>query len=696
MQLSLLKSVSFVAEYIINKTSTNFNVSCIQCASRQKNLPAMKANYKLYIAACTLALLSACGNNSTSTESAISAVALTGSPLGNAPATQILAVDAYTPPASSQQSVSPMKARNMRAAPPATHIALGAPLASMAAKANANAGAGKPFQIGFSRDVAQTATATATGQVLQWHTTEAGGQVAAINFNSTGAKGMRVGLLVTQLPETATLRFYAKGAATAFEVNGAEVLAVLAKNLAAGDKTDEGRTYWAPAVDGADATIEIEIPAGFAASSVVVSVPGVSHIFMTEKEISTISAQINYGGDANAGLSCQVDIKCSSPMPAATDAVVHLRFIAGGGSYICSGTMLNDSQNSSVPYLLTANHCISNQTVASTLTTWFKYRSTTCNDGTTGEYYPTTGGADLLYTAYNTDSTLVKLRNPPAVSGVLYAGWDATTTPATTTAVHGVHHPRGDQQRLSRGAVNGYYTRNPDQTLDTSFFGATAATGTILGVNLTTGIVEPGSSGSGLFKGTNSNPQLIGQLFGGKAAACSSSAVSATQSTAYGRFDVAFYSGMSDWLAPGMKPVYRFYNTQKGTHFFTQSAIERDNIIASLPQFNFEGTSFNAYTGLGAGLSAVYRFFNTQTGAHFYTISTVERDNVRNTLPQYSYEGERWYAQTAAGNGTIPLYRFFHKGNGTHFYTINPIERDNIISGLPIYAYEGVAYYVWP
>lgn len=653
----------------------------------------MKTNFKLLIAALALALLSACGNNNS--ESAATATSLTGSKLANAPSVLAQSVDAYTPPVSAAQSVSPLKARDLNAALTTTNIDLGTPLASMAEAANTGSSFGKPFQIGFGRGVAQTATAATTNQVLKWQNTPAGGHVAAINFSSTGAKGMRIGLLVNQLPASATLRFYAKGATGAEEVKGAEILNILTANLAAGDKTEAGRTYWGPVIDGRDATIEIELPLGVNTTDVDVAVPSVSHMFMSLKEGSTVAPQSAYGPQANASLTCQVDVSCTTPLPAASNAVLWLLFQDSGSSYICSGTVLNNTANNSIPYVLTANHCISNQTVASTLYSESNYRSASCN-ATSGNYFATSGtSAALLYTAYNTDTTLLRL-NGTLPAGVLFAGWDASTVAATNTAVTGIHHPGGDSQRLSRGGVVGYSRR--DATNPNFFPTATAATSTILDVRLTAGIVEGGSSGSGLFKGTDANPQLIGTLFGGQTATCVApgSTLSNPQSTVYGRFDVAFYSGMSDWLAPGMKPVFRFYNTQKGTHFFTQSAIERDNIIASLPQFNFEGTSFNAYTGPGAGLSAVYRFFNTQTGAHFYTISIVERDNVRNTLPQYSYEGERWYAQTAAGNGTIPLYRFFHKGNGTHFYTINPIERDNIINGLKIYAYEGIAYHVWP
>ena len=666
----------------------------------------MKSSRRLLLATGLLSILTACGNNTTTSTTDATPNMGSGSPLGNVPSALVQSVDAYRPPVNAQQAGSPMKVRDLSAAPVAANVVLGTPLASQTAAARrhnetaADDQMGKPLQIGFGRDVAQTATAAATQQLLKWQITKSGGQVTAINFISTGAKGIRIGLLVTQLAETATLRFYAQGAATAFEVTGAEVLTVLAKNLAAGDKSDDARTYWSPFIDGSNGTIEIEIPVGVPTSSVDMSIPRVTHLFMSAKESSAAIAQLTYSGDINAGLSCQVDVKCTTPLPAASDAVAHIKFNKSGGSYICSGTMMNDSIKSSTPYLLTANHCISNQTVASTLTTWFKYRALTCNDGNTGEYYPTAfaQGAALLYTAYGTDSTLLRM-NGTLPTSVLFAGWDST--PPDLINIHSIHHPKGDQQRLSRGSVTGYSVR--DESNPNLFYGSNSSSGTILDVTLTTGLTEGGSSGSGLFKGTDTNPQLIGVLFGGSAPSCTvpGGKVATPPNNVYGRFDVAFNAGMSDWLVQGLKPVYRFYNNLTGAHFFTQSLSEKNYVLATFPQFSFIRNAFNSYSIPTAGTSPVYRFYNYITQSHFYTISAAERAYVIATFPQFIDEGTSWYAKTesqvVAGDSTIPLYRFYRTDTQTHFFTNSAAERDYVTNTLSFYyKYEGIAYYVWP
>lgn len=657
----------------------------------------MKTNSKLFLATCAFALLTACGNNTSNNASnSGAAVALTGSPLGNAPSAAAQTANAYTPMVSAEQDKSPMKARDLSAAPTATHIALGTIVANqLTAISNqaTNGSDGKPFQIGFGRDVVQTGTAGATKQMLKWQTTATGGSVAALNFNSPGAKGMRIGLVVTQLHASATLRFYAKAAATAYEVNGTEVQRVLAANLAAGDKTVEGRTFWGPVVDGADASIEIELPAGVGADTVDVSMPTVSHLFMSIKDGSAIAPQAT-DTKLNEGLSCQVDVSCATTLPAASNAVVWLAFSKGGGQFICSGTLLNDTINSGTPYVLTANHCIDSQTVASTLYSESRYRSTSCN-ATSHNFYPTlTNGAALLYTAYNTDSTLLRLAGTPT-AGVLYAGWDASTTPAASTAVSNIHHPKGDSQRLSRGSVTSYYNRNPSAA--NSFFESTAANSTILGVSLTTGLTEGGSSGSGLFKGTDANPQLIGQLYGGQAPSCASSSVF----NVYGRFDVAYRAGMRTWLSPDTaapsairQPVYRFYIPQSGVYFYTIYPSERDSILATLSNvFTYEGIAFYASPTPTAGYDPIFRFRNTLNGSYLYTISSVERDSILQSYPQYVLEGTAWYAQKAAVGDGSPLYRF-RTNNGTHIYTAYESEKASILANYTSFVLEGPAYYV--
>ena len=142
-------------------------------------------------------------------------------------------------------------------------------------------------------------------------------------------------------------------------------------------------------------------------------------------------------------------------------------------------------------------------------------------------------------------------------------------------------------------------------------------------------------------------------------------------------------------------PVYRFYNTQTTAHFYTTSETEKANILATLPQFQLDGTAFYGANAFSPGLSPVYRFYNSQSGVHFYTISETEKANILATLPHLVLEGPAYYASQVSGQGLTALYRFYVPSKGFHFYTASSAERDNIIATLgTLYSYEGTAYYV--
>jgi hypothetical protein len=85
--------------------------------------------------------------------------------------------------------------------------------------------------------------------------------------------------------------------------------------------------------------------------------------------------------------------------------------------------------------------------------------------------------------------------------------------------------------------------------------------------------------------------------------------------------------------------ISRFYNKSTRAHFYTASVVERDNVIATLSQFIYEGIACYALTDAEPGTAKVYRFFNNDTGAHFHSTQDDERDSVDRHLPSYIDEG---------------------------------------------------------
>ncbi|ADX48011.1 peptidase S1 and S6 chymotrypsin/Hap [Paracidovorax avenae ATCC 19860] len=626
------------------------------------------------------ALLAACGGGGGSGAEAGSSASATAQPRA-----VVLSVESREQPATAAQDVVRVKDLAARPALAPARVSLGALLESRAEAAAAAVG---PRQIGAARSVEATATPAALAGQLHWTPTAAGGLAAAISFTAQDAHGLRLGVLVHALPGGAQLRVYRQDRQSAvYEISGQEVLQAIDRNIAAGDTSDAGRTWWTPDTGGDEATLEIELPPGTPASALDIAIPRVSHIY-TNLSLPTADEgeQLKIGESA----SCGLDSTCYDAYASQRNAVARMVFVLGdGNTYLCTGTLLNDRDGTGTPYFISASHCFSSQTAASSLRTDWFYRSPSCNSNALSSSSVTrTGGATLLYSSTSTDTLFVRLNETPP-AGAVFAAWNAGTQSLGSAAV-GIHHPMGDLQKISFGNVTALISCSiPSDGSRT--FSCTGAAGNFYRVSWNQGLTQGGSSGSGLFV----NGALVGTLSGGNITCTSRNGLDV-----YGRFDIAYGAALQQWLSPavstsGRTAIYRFFNGSTGAHFYTSSASERDFVIATYPAFSYEGVGFYAYGGATDGQSAVFRFFNTSTGAHFYTINAGERDSVIANYPVFKYEGPVWYAQTGAGNGSTAMYRFFNTKTSTHFYTISQAERDFVIATYPVFKYEGVAYYAW-
>ncbi len=142
-------------------------------------------------------------------------------------------------------------------------------------------------------------------------------------------------------------------------------------------------------------------------------------------------------------------------------------------------------------------------------------------------------------------------------------------------------------------------------------------------------------------------------------------------------------------------PVWRFWNSITGSHFYTSSETERDAVATNLSNMRYEGVGFDDPTSTNV---TVWRFRRLDTGAHFYTASTAERDEViANLSGVYAFEGVGFQASsTQTATATQAVYRFWNSETGAHFYTANDVERAAVAATLPNMRYEGIAYYMAP
>ncbi|HQQ71684.1 MAG TPA: endoproteinase ArgC, partial [Alicycliphilus sp.] len=337
-------------------------------------------------------------------------------------------------------------------------------------------------------------------------------------------------------PPGAVLRFYGTAPEDAVQLSAEQLQAVAERNARAGAPDRLARTYWSPDFGAAQTTLELEIPAGADPAAVRLAVPRLSHYHLTAAE-----AEDAVRTKAAAAGSCMVDVSCRPDYLQQSRSVARMTFVAeDGDAFYCTGTLLNDRASSGTPYLLSAQHCITSQVVASSLVTDWLFRSTSCNG--TAENPASrrlAGGARLLYAAASTDTAFMQL-NDAAPPGIVYAGSYYGGVPVGTQLA-GLHHPEGELQKLSLGTLLRYSNCG-----DESCSADGGDTGNFLALNWQQGSTEGGSSGSGVFVTIGAQRYLAGQLHGGSA-----SCARPDGTDFYGRFDLSYRAALRQWLNAG-------------------------------------------------------------------------------------------------------------------------------------------------
>jgi lysyl endopeptidase len=236
----------------------------------------------------------------------------------------------------------------------------------------------------------------------------------------------------------------------------------------------------------------------------------VNHDFIGIHGIHSRDEDFGNSGD------CEVDINCAEGNNWQTEKRAVCKIIVDGTA-LCSGTLVNNTNNDGRPFLLTAHHCICDQATAENSTYIFNYESPTCG-GVDGSVAQDIDGADLIATFGDTDFTLLELSEAlPQNYNIYFAGWDRNVGQSANGV--GIHHPMGDVKKIST------YT---DATVDAECV-VNHPVGDVCDLDLTRpnndyykvifaetapghhGVTEGGSSGSPLF---NNNHRIIGQLFG--------------------------------------------------------------------------------------------------------------------------------------------------------------------------------------
>ena len=570
---------------------------------------------------------------------------------------------ALTAPSAAERGVT--KAQNLRAPGSVREAAAGSK--------------GRPLAIGFGRDMPAGARTIALAS-LPWQTLADGTRAARIQIVSPDAAALRVAL---QLPKTGadiSLRF-------AGNADNAPVFGPIPANVVAGDTASFGR-FWSPTLEGSVATIEFQAAAGAKLDGVNLTIPRLSHHLVAGLGLKRPDAKTVQ--DIGTSGPCNIDVKCVTPQSTAfvnsTKAVAEILFTQeDGGTYLCSGTLMNDLASTGTPYFFTANHCINSATAARTMNTYWFFDAVACGNNAVPPYVQQATGATLLARSEDWDWALVRLVVPPP-AGTFFSAW-RTDPVGTNDTVSVIHHPSGDLKKWAQGVSPGYQSFSDGS----SFIQARYSEGT----------TEGGSSGAALltFNTTGGYYEIRGGLFGGEASCTNLAGLDI-----YSRLD-NMLPLTRQYLTPGNNPsgttvAVEFYNSSLQHYFLSTAPVEINDLDTGVhPGWERTGFRFLAYPTQVAGTSPVCRFYRAPAygDSHFYSASPAECAATAAAHPvDWIYESPNVFyiplPDTVTGAcpvNTNPIWRFFNQVTTNHRYTADVTTRDDMRADPATWIPEG-------
>ncbi|NDV79386.1 trypsin-like peptidase domain-containing protein [Dysgonomonas sp. 511] len=242
------------------------------------------------------------------------------------------------------------------------------------------------------------------------------------------------------------------------------------------------------------------------------------------------STETGYLSGFRSSLSCMVNINCVDDEQWQTikKGVVHLRMEKSDGkTYLCSGSLVNNTANDKKPYILTANHCFENMTAAqvgANTSFFFEYESPSCANAAPPGYKFHKGSQLRVINPLGMGGDVALLELSEAIPGdwdVYFNGWDRENTAANIKNGKVIHHPRGDVKKISSYASSPAHGKWEDIGTNNNYW--------VVGYSDVG--TQGGSSGAPML---NNNGLIVGTLSGGDAFDCSAS--DRYRTDVYGKF----------------------------------------------------------------------------------------------------------------------------------------------------------------
>ncbi len=362
----------------------------------------------------------------------------------------------------------------------------------------------KPLKIGAVRKLSQSLDLENLGKTYVL----SDGFVSVMAVKSPGSLMTRLHFIDFDLPEGASLFVYS--AKKPDDVHS------VSEGQAIGGKRD----FWTPPVAGDEVIIEYFNPNKNSVNEPTpFIIAAVSHMFKDPLLYSSPEEDF-----------CHNNIP--SQWTETAKSVGGIDFIDRETQLYCTGTLLTNQSVDFTPFFLTANHCGITSANAQSVRIWWNF-------DIAGQSLTSKPHSDVTKLLANkdaisgTDFALLQILGSLPTSAY-FSGW-TTIMPGFLTGVVGIHHPDGAYKRISYGGIGTSFDCPSSQITCANFL-------PVDWNNIGGGTTESGSSGSGLWLNNSSNPQLVGQLFGG-AASCSNP----NSNDYYGRFDLT-YAQISSYM----------------------------------------------------------------------------------------------------------------------------------------------------
>jgi lysyl endopeptidase len=285
-------------------------------------------------------------------------------------------------------------------------------------------------------------------------------------------------------------------------------------------------------VPGDELILEYHVPLGIEWENTL-GISQVSHDFL-----GVFGSDENKDGRYNKSEACNVDINCTAGIPYSVEKRSVCRLIVRG-SELCSGVLVNNTNQQNRALLLTAQHCIADQNDADKTIFVFGYESPWCS-GPDGRVSHSISGSVLRSVNADIDFSLVEMNTfPPLVYEPYLSGWDISGTAPLHTVT--IHHPMGDVKKISIDLdppVSAIFNSMPDSSWKI--------------IQWDYGTTEGGSSGGPLF---DQNKRVVGILTGGEAVCGRSINDYFAKLSILYNYSPLLYKQLKGWIDPAVSGV---------------------------------------------------------------------------------------------------------------------------------------------